>query len=45
MLFMKGTPTAPVCGFSLRVVNILKHLGMLSEEVELKVVTLPVRIS
>lgn len=27
MLFMKGTPTAPVCGFSLRVVNILKHLG------------------
>ena len=24
---MKGTPTAPVCGFSLRVVNILKHLG------------------
>ena len=27
MLFMKGTPTAPVCGFSLRVVNILKRLG------------------
>ena len=27
MLFMKGTPTAPLCGFSLRVVNILKHLG------------------
>lgn len=27
MVFMKGTPTAPVCGFSLRVVNILKHLG------------------
>lgn len=26
---MKGTPTAPVCGFSLRVVNILKHLGNL----------------
>lgn len=30
---MKGTPTAPVCGFSLRVVNILKHLGMFSEDV------------
>lgn len=30
MLFMKGTPTAPVCGFSLRVVNILKHLGSFS---------------
>ncbi|CBK22404.2 Monothiol glutaredoxin (Grx5) [Blastocystis hominis] len=27
MLFMKGTPTAPLCGFSLRVVNILKRLG------------------
>ena len=27
MLFMKGTPSNPVCGFSLRVVQILKHLG------------------
>ena len=24
---MKGTPAQPVCGFSLRVVQILKHLG------------------
>ena len=24
---MKGTPSNPVCGFSLRVVQILKHLG------------------
>lgn len=30
MLFMKGTPTAPLCGFSLRVVNILKRLGIFS---------------
>lgn len=28
MLFMKGTPSNPVCGFSLRVVQILKHLGI-----------------
>ena len=27
MLFMKGTPSNPVCGFSFRVVQILKHLG------------------
>ena len=27
MLFMKGTPSNPVCGFSYRVVQILKHLG------------------
>ena len=25
-LFMKGTPTAPQCGFSLAVSNVLKHL-------------------
>ena len=30
MLFMKGTPSNPVCGFSYRVVQILKHLGELS---------------
>ena len=29
MLFMKGTPSNPVCGFSYRVVQILKHLGEL----------------
>ena len=25
-LFMKGTPEAPQCGFSMAVANILKHL-------------------
>ena len=27
-LFMKGTPDAPQCGFSMAVVNILKHLNI-----------------
>ena len=27
-LFMKGTPDAPQCGFSLAVSNILKHLNV-----------------
>jgi monothiol glutaredoxin len=27
VLFMKGTPEAPMCGFSSRVVQILDHLG------------------
>ena len=27
-LFMKGTPEAPQCGFSLAVSNVLKHLGV-----------------
>ncbi|MFL2889597.1 MAG: Grx4 family monothiol glutaredoxin [Pelagibacteraceae bacterium] len=27
-LFMKGTPEAPQCGFSMTVSNILKHLGV-----------------
>ena len=27
-LFMKGTPDAPQCGFSLAVTNILKHLNV-----------------
>ena len=26
VLFMKGTPNAPQCGFSMAVTNILKHL-------------------
>lgn len=28
VLFMKGTPEAPMCGFSATVVQILKHLGV-----------------
>ena len=28
LLFMKGTPTAPACGFSAQVVRILDHLGV-----------------
>jgi monothiol glutaredoxin len=28
VLFMKGTPQAPQCGFSLQVVQILSHLGV-----------------
>jgi monothiol glutaredoxin len=28
MLFMKGTPQAPQCGFSARVANILQDLGV-----------------
>ena len=27
-LFMKGTPEAPQCGFSMAVSNVLKHLGV-----------------
>ena len=27
-LFMKGTPNAPQCGFSMAVSNVLKHLGV-----------------
>jgi monothiol glutaredoxin len=27
VLFMKGTPDAPMCGFSSRVVQILDHIG------------------
>lgn len=27
-LFMKGTPEAPQCGFSMAVSNLLKHLGV-----------------
>ncbi|MGB0452514.1 MAG: Grx4 family monothiol glutaredoxin [Bacteriovoracaceae bacterium] len=26
-LFMKGTPNAPMCGFSANVINILNHMG------------------
>ena len=28
MLYMKGTPEAPMCGFSKTVVDILKHLNV-----------------
>tara|TARA_S200000501_G_C20637060_1_gene661554 strand:+ start:84 stop:401 length:318 start_codon:yes stop_codon:yes gene_type:complete len=27
-LFMKGTPDAPQCGFSMAVINVLKHLNV-----------------
>ena len=27
VLFMKGTPEMPQCGFSMAVSNVLKHLG------------------
>ena len=27
-LFMKGTPDAPQCGFSMTVANVLKHLNV-----------------
>ena len=27
-LFMKGTPEAPQCGFSMTVSNVLKHLNV-----------------
>ena len=27
-LFMKGTPDAPQCGFSMAVSNVLKHIGI-----------------
>ena len=33
MLFMKGTPLFPQCGFSARVVQILKHAGAPSSSV------------
>ena len=32
-LFMKGTPDVPQCGFSLAVANILKHLNIKFESV------------
>jgi monothiol glutaredoxin len=28
VLFMKGTPQAPMCGFSAQVIQILDHLGL-----------------
>ena len=28
VLFMKGTPEMPQCGFSMAVSNVLKHLGV-----------------
>lgn len=28
VLFMKGTPEGPMCGFSARAVGILKHVGL-----------------
>jgi len=28
VLFMKGTPQAPMCGFSAQVVQILDHIGV-----------------
>jgi monothiol glutaredoxin len=28
LLFMKGTPAAPQCGFSMQVVRLLDHLGV-----------------
>ena len=31
-LFMKGTPEAPQCGFSMTVSNVLKHLNAKSIE-------------
>ena len=36
-LFMKGTPDAPQCGFSLAVSNILKHLNVKFEGVNVLV--------
>ena len=33
VLFMKGTPDAPQCGFSMAVSNILKHLKVSFEGV------------
>jgi monothiol glutaredoxin len=34
VLFMKGTPDAPQCGFSMAVTNILKHLDVKFEGVD-----------
>jgi len=34
VLFMKGTPDAPQCGFSMAVSNILKHLNVKFEGVD-----------
>ena len=32
-LFMKGTPEVPQCGFSLAVANVLKHLNVKFESI------------
>ena len=37
VLFMKGTPDAPQCGFSMAVSNILKHLSVKFEGVNVLV--------
>ena len=34
VLFMKGTPLFPQCGFSSRAVTILEHLGVVFESVD-----------
>ena len=36
VLFLKGTPLFPQCGFSSRAVTILEHLGVPFESGELK---------
>ena len=33
-LFMKGTPSVPQCGFSLAVANVLKHLNVKFESID-----------
>ena len=32
VLFMKGTPDSPQCGFSMAVSNVLKHLNVILRE-------------
>ena len=32
VLFMKGTPNSPQCGFSMAVTNILKHLQICNNQ-------------
>ncbi len=43
VLFMKGTPDAPQCGFSMAVSNILKHLKV-NFEVSLKAILEPQKL-
>ncbi|HYX78551.1 MAG TPA: glutaredoxin domain-containing protein, partial [Solirubrobacterales bacterium] len=43
LLFMKGTPEAPRCGFSMRVVGVLDHLGVEYGAVDVLPLLVPLR--
>ena len=45
LLFMKGTPDAPRCGFSMRVVNVLEQVGVEYGAVDVLPALEPLRVA